>query len=135
MTPPRAHGIAAVLLALAALAGCGGGSGQALKQRASSSAREQTSGPAPTIAGAVPPQLDPLNVYAAAGAGALSPVVRTRESTAVRSALAANVTADAAVDADPAGWCAACAEGRNINAATGTAATAASTPRRRGTNR
>ena len=76
MTPPRAHGIAAVLLALAALAGCGGGSGQALKQRASSSAREQTSGPAPTIAGTVPPQLDPLNVYAAAGAGALSPVVR-----------------------------------------------------------
>jgi len=71
MTPPRAHSIAAVLLALAALAGCGGGSGQALKQRASSSAREQTSGPAPTIAGAVPPQLDPLNVYAAAGAGAL----------------------------------------------------------------
>ena len=76
MTPPRAHSIAAVLLALAALAGCGGGSGQALKQRASSSAREQTSGPAPTIAGTVPPQLDPLNVYAAAGAGALSPVVR-----------------------------------------------------------
>jgi YVTN family beta-propeller protein len=44
-------------------------------QRASSSARAQTSA-APTIAGTVPPQLDPLNVYAAASAGALSPVVR-----------------------------------------------------------
>jgi DNA-binding beta-propeller fold protein YncE len=41
-------------------------------QRASSSASAQ----AATIAGTVPPQLDPLNVYAAASAGALSPVVR-----------------------------------------------------------
>jgi YVTN family beta-propeller protein len=76
MTPSRARSIAAVLLALAALAGCGGGSGQAVKQRASSSAPEQTGGPAPTIAGTVPPQLDPLNVYAAAAAGTLSPAVR-----------------------------------------------------------
>src|SRR2546422_6521223 len=76
MTAPRAHRIVAVLLALAALAGCGGGSGQSVKQRASASPSEQTSGPAPTIAGSVPPRLDPLNVYAAATAGALSPAVR-----------------------------------------------------------
>ena len=75
MSPSRAYSASAALLALATLAGCGGGSGHAVTQRASSSARAQTSA-APTVAGTVPPQLDPLNVYAAASAGALSPVVR-----------------------------------------------------------
>lgn len=74
MRTPRPHGVLAIALALAALAGCGGSSGPAAKQQAS--ARARASSWTQTIAGSVPPQLDPLNVYAADAPGALSPVVR-----------------------------------------------------------
>jgi DNA-binding beta-propeller fold protein YncE len=93
--PPAA--ILAALLALALLAGCGGaggpgaattgarsepdrhagsGSGSAPARGRPSARGRSAAGAGPLRPGRVPPLLDPRNVYAAAAAGRLSPVVR-----------------------------------------------------------
>jgi DNA-binding beta-propeller fold protein YncE len=70
MSAARSARLAALVLTLA-LGGCGGGSTHAIRHAGVSE------GAAPRAAlGAIPPLLDPRNVYAADGAGALSPAVR-----------------------------------------------------------
>jgi YVTN family beta-propeller protein len=75
MIAPRARSSIVGLVVLAAFAGCGA---TARPDRAltSSAPASEASRWAQTIAGTIPPSLDPHNVYAADGAGMLSPTVR-----------------------------------------------------------
>jgi DNA-binding beta-propeller fold protein YncE len=73
MSAPRARAWLGALAAAAALAGCATSAPRKSAAAASVSAAE-ASGSAP-VAGAVPPALDPRNVYAADAPGSLSPAV------------------------------------------------------------
>jgi YVTN family beta-propeller protein len=75
MIAPRARCLIAALAVPAALAGCGGSAGLGGARSATEPAA-QASRWAQTVAGTIPPPLDPHNAYAADTAGSLSPAVR-----------------------------------------------------------
>jgi DNA-binding beta-propeller fold protein YncE len=78
MSSRASRRLAGVLALALALDGCGGGSRKAASGRHTSAAPNSraSSGAGTPVAGSIPPLLDPGNVYAADGAGMLSPVVR-----------------------------------------------------------
>ena len=76
MSSMRARSLTAALGALAALGGCAGAAEPPGGDRVAARPAGADAGSARTLAGSIPPALDPRNVYAADGAGMLSAAVR-----------------------------------------------------------